>query len=114
MTVLARLVEKADGHLAAARAYIQLIPRRYHRVRLFCLLPLFFAVRTLAISRANPDVLMRETKMTRREVKAITRRAMVLGFSNGWIERYCRRLAATPPSQDGESAHLAAQRSSSP
>ena len=96
MAVLARLVRKADGHLAAARAYVRLIPRRYHRVRLFCLLPLFFAVRTLAISRANPDVLRRETKMTRREVKAITRRAVVLGFSNGWIERYCRRLASKP------------------
>ena len=98
MAVLARLVTKADGHLAAARAYIRLIPRRYHRVRLFCLLPLLFAVRTLAISRANPDVLRRETKMTRREVKAITRRAMVLGFSNGWIERYCTRLATAPSS----------------
>lgn len=96
MAVLARLVTKADGHLAAARAYIRLIPRRYHRVRLFCLLPLLFAVRTLAISRANPDVLRRETKMTRREVKAITRRAMVLGCSNRWIERYCRRLATAP------------------
>lgn len=94
MAVLARLVEKADGHLAAARAYIRLIPRRYHRVRLFCLLPLLFAVRTLAISRANPDVLRRETKMTRREVKAITRRAVALGFSNGWIERYCEQLAS--------------------
>ena len=96
MAVLARLVSKADRHLAAARAYVRLIPRRYHRVRLFCLLPLFFAVRTLAISRANPDVLRRETKMTRREVRAITRRAMVLGFSNGWIERYCRRLKSAP------------------
>ena len=93
MAVLGRLVAKADGHLAAARAYIRLIPRRYHRVRLFCLLPLLFAVRTLAISRANPDVLRRETKMTRREVKAITRRAMLLGFSNRWIERYCEHLA---------------------
>ena len=110
MTVLERLVSKADRHLAAARAYIRLIPRRYHRVRLFCLLPLFFAVRTLAISRANPNVLRRETKMTRREVKAITRRAMVLGFSNGWIERYCRRLASAPPRRGRGSARPAAQR----
>lgn len=94
MTVLDRLVAKADRHLAAARAYIRLIPRRHHRVRLFCLLPLLFAVRTLAISRSNPDVLTRETKMTRREVERITRRAKVMGFSNRWIERYCGRLAA--------------------
>ncbi len=100
MTALARLVEKADGHLAAGRAYIRLIPRRYHRVRLFCLLPLLFAVRTLAISRANPAVLRRETKVTRRDVRAITRRALALGFSNGWIERYCKRLAFAPPRRD--------------
>lgn len=106
MAVLARLVTKADGHLAAARAYVRLIPRRYHRVRLFCLLPLFFAVRTLAISRANPEVLSRETKMTRREVSAITRRAMVLGFSNSWIERYCKRLASAPPHREGATDHL--------
>ncbi|WP_423925510.1 phytoene/squalene synthase family protein [Candidatus Palauibacter sp.] len=93
MKVLGRLVSKADGHLAAARAYMRMIPRRHHRVRLFCLLPLLFAVRTLAISRANPEVLDRETKMTRREVTAITRRARVLGFSNRWIHLYCRRLA---------------------
>lgn len=94
MTVLERLVEKADRHLAAARSYMRMIPRRYHRVRLFCLLPLLFAVRTLAISRTNPEVLDRETKMSRREVLAITRRAKLFGFSNRWIARYCRRLAA--------------------
>ena len=93
MAVLDRLVEKADRHLDAARAYLRMIPRRHHRVRLFCLLPLLFAVRTLAISRTNPDVLDRETKMTRREVVTITRRAKLFGFSNGWISRYCQRLA---------------------
>ena len=94
MAVLARLVAKAERHLDAARAYIRLIPRRHHRVRLFCLLPLLFAVRTLALSRGNPDVLERETKMTRGEVVAITRKAWTLGFSNRWIDWYCRRLSA--------------------
>jgi len=93
MAVLGRLVDKADRHLRAARAYIRLIPRRHHRVRLFCLLPLLFAVRTLALSRGNPRVLQRETKMTRRDVVAITRSARVMGFSNRWIDWYCRRLA---------------------
>ncbi len=93
MGVLARLVGKAERHLAAARAYIQLIPRRHHGVRLFCMLPLFFAVRTLALSRGNPDVLERETKMTRREVLAVTRNAKLLGFSNRWMDWYCGRLA---------------------
>ncbi len=59
------------------------------------ILPLF-AVRTLAISLANPEVLEQETKMTRREVELITRRAKLMGFSNGWIDRYYSRLAAMP------------------
>lgn len=94
---LARLVEKAERHLAAARAYIRMIPRRHHGVRIFCMLPLFFAVRTLALSRDNPDVLDRETKMTRREVVAITRNARIMGFSNAWIDWYSRRLTVVDP-----------------
>ena len=94
MSALGRLVGKADRHLDAARSYLRLIPRRHHRVRLFCLLPLLFAVRTLALSRNNPDVLAKEVKMTRAEVIAISRNAKVLGFSSRWIDWYCRRLAA--------------------
>ena len=93
LAVLARLARKADNHLAAARQYVRLIPRRHHRVRLFCLLPLFFAIRTLAVSRNNPDVLRTEVKMSRDEVRSITRQARVMGVSNRWIGWYCRRLA---------------------
>ncbi len=96
MTALARLVGKAERHLDAARSYIRMIPRRYHRVRLFCMLPLFFAVRTLALSRGNPEVLARETKMTRAQVIAVTRNARLLGFSNRWIAWYVRRLTVLP------------------
>lgn len=92
MGVVATLAAKADRHLAAARRYVRLIPRRHHRVRLFCLLPLFFAIRTLAVSRNNPDVLRAEVKMTRDEVRAITRHARVMGASNRWIGWYCGRL----------------------
>lgn len=93
MTVLNKLAAKADRHLEAARRYVRLIPRRHHRVRLFCLLPLFFAIRTLAVSRDNPDVLRTEVKMTRNEVHAITRHAWAMGVSNHWIGWYCRNLA---------------------
>ncbi len=93
MRALGKLVQKAEHHLRAARAYIRMIPRRHHAVRLFCMLPLFFAVRTLALSRDNPDVLERTTRMTRREVIVVTRNAKLLGFSNRWIDWYCRHLA---------------------
>ena len=54
MSVLARLVRKAERHLGAARDYIRMIPRRHHGVRLFCQLPLFFAVRTPGVEPGQP------------------------------------------------------------
>jgi farnesyl-diphosphate farnesyltransferase len=45
--LLRELIAKAAGHLDDALNYTLLIPRREVRMRLFCLWPLFFAVRTL-------------------------------------------------------------------
>jgi len=92
LSILRHLVEKADRHLAAARRYIAGISRGRHGIRLFCLLPLLFAVRTLAVSRDNPAVFERETKMTRSEVERIVRHARLFGFSNRWVAWYCGRL----------------------
>ncbi len=91
--VLERLVAKADRHLEVAAEYIALIPRRCHRIRLFCLLPYLFAVRTLALSRGNRAVFRRETKIPRTEVRQIVRTAGIWGWSNGWIGWYAGRLA---------------------
>lgn len=88
-----RLVRKAEGHLDAARRYLSGLPRRAHRVRLFCMLPWLFAVRTLAISRANPNVLLEETKINRDEVRRITAAAQRFGWSNLWLRWYSARLA---------------------
>ena len=91
---LARLVAKAERHLDQARGYIVGIPRRHHGIRLFCLLPYLFAVRTLAISRANPAVFEREVKLERAEVTGILRDARAWGWSNRWIERTAKRLGS--------------------
>ena len=93
LAALDALVRKAERHLDVARGYVRSIPRRHHGIRLFCLLPLLFAVRTLAISRANPAVFDAETKITRGEVKRIVGTARLLGVSNAWMEWYCDRLA---------------------
>lgn len=97
--ILDRLVDKAERHLEAARGYLAGLPRRRHGVRLFCLLPYLFAVRTLAISRANPRVFHEETKIGRTDVTAIVRDARLFGWSNGWIRWYGDRLRRTaqPP-----------------
>jgi len=92
-TVLERLVRKAERHLEAARAYIGLIPRRCHGIRLFCLLPYFFAVRTLAVSRGNARVFEEETKIRREEVRRIVGASRLLGWSHAWVRWYSARLA---------------------
>ncbi len=90
--IIDQLVDKAERHLEAACLYLEGLPRGRHRIRVFCLLPYLFAVRTLAISRANPQVFREETKITRREVSAIVRGARLFGWSNRWIRWYGARL----------------------
>jgi farnesyl-diphosphate farnesyltransferase len=90
--VLSLLVEKAGRHLDAAQRYIVAIPRRRRGIRLFCLLPYLFAVRTLAVSRGNAAVFRGEVKISRPEVLRIARDARLMGWSNGWVRRYAARL----------------------
>ena len=91
--VLSLLVEKSDRHLSAALRYILLIPRRHHGVRLFCLLPYLFAVRTLALSRDNRAVFREEAKIGREDVRRIVRTARLMGWSNSWIRWYAGQLS---------------------
>lgn len=92
LDVVERLAAKAAGHFDSAEDYVRGIPRSSHRVRLFCLLPLLFGERTLAISRGNPEVLEGEAKIGRADVRRIVRLASLLGFSNAWVSWYRRRL----------------------
>lgn len=93
MQVVNKLADKAERHLRQGLAYVKLIPRRYHRVRLACMWPLFFAVRTLALSRNNHEVLSSEAKMSREEIKQIIRNTQAMGWSNRWLDEYYRRLS---------------------
>ncbi|MBI5829361.1 MAG: squalene/phytoene synthase family protein [Chloroflexi bacterium] len=93
MKVLDMLADKAERHLRAALAYLKALPPWQHSIRLFCMLPLMFAVRTLAISRHNHKVLDSEAKITREEVARIVRDSTVWGWSNLWLDHYYRRLS---------------------
>jgi hypothetical protein len=52
-----------------------------------------FAVRTLAISRRNYQVLETEAKITREEVKKIVQDSVLWGWSNMWLDNYYRQLS---------------------
>ncbi len=95
MQVLDMLADKAERHLHAALAYLKALPPWQHSIRLFCIFPLMFAVRTLAISRKNHSVLDSEAKISREEVKRIVRDSTLWGWSNMWLDRYYQQLSAT-------------------
>ncbi|MBN1991467.1 MAG: squalene/phytoene synthase family protein [Anaerolineae bacterium] len=96
MQVVDMLADKAERHLWHGMTYITAFPRYQHRIRLACMWPLFFAVRTLAISRNNANVLIAEAKMGRQQVSKIMRDTSVFGWSNHWLVRYYRYLARQP------------------
>lgn len=90
--VLDMLADKATRHLHAALTYVKALPPWQHRIRLGCIFPLMFAIRTLAISRRNAQVFEDEAKMTRDEVKRIVKDATLWGWSNMWLDSYYQKL----------------------
>ena len=90
--VLDMLADKAERHLRGALTYIKSLPQWQHRIRLGCIFPLMFAIRTLAISRRNTQVFESEAKITRDEVKRIVKDATLWGWSNMWLDSYYQKL----------------------
>jgi farnesyl-diphosphate farnesyltransferase len=101
MEVVNLLADKAERHLWHGMSYITVFPRRQHRMRLACMWPLFFAVRTLAVSRDNANVLLSEAKMGRDQVKHIMHHTTLFGWSNHWLARYYRQLSQPPAPASG-------------
>jgi farnesyl-diphosphate farnesyltransferase len=96
LAVVNRLVQKAEKHLHHGLAYIAAFPPWLHRIRLACIWPLFFAVKTLALSENNPQVIRSEAKISRKEVKEIVQRTTLLGWSDYWLQSYYNKLRQLP------------------
>lgn len=94
--VVNRLADKAKKHLDYGLAYISAFPRNQHKVRLASIWPLFFAIKTLAISRNNINVICSEVKITRSDVKTIIRDTTLMGWSDRWLETYYVKLSQPP------------------
>ena len=92
LSVIKLLVDKARRHLNNGLTFITLLPRKERHIRLFCIWPLLFAVKTLALSRNNPEVLTSETKITRHQVKNIVLVSSTLFWSNSCLSRYYHYL----------------------
>lgn len=91
-----RMIAKAEGHLDQALDYTLHLPAFDYRIRLFCLAPLFFAVRTLALAARDPRLLDpgHKVKITRGEVYRTLAAGYLVAPSNRLVEGYFRRLAA--------------------
>lgn len=90
--VLDMLADKAERHLRAALTCIKTLPPWQHRIRLACIFPLMFAIRTLAISRRNAQVFEDEAKISREEVRQIVMDSKLWGWSNLWLDNYSQKL----------------------
>lgn len=102
LALVTMLADKADRHLENGLRFVTTFPRSEHGIRLALIWPFFFAVRTLAISRNNPDVLRSEAKMSRYEIKQIVSETKLFGWSNHWLTAYYKRLAKEPTTQTVE------------
>ena len=91
-SVVNMLAVKAEEHLYHSLAYIAAFPRHLQRIRLACMWPLFFAVKTLTVCRTNIEVIRDEVKITRQDVQEIMRQTILMGWSNRWVYRYYDEL----------------------
>ncbi len=93
--VMNELITRAESHLDDSLRYCCTLPRSLYRVRLFCLTPLFFAVRTLALARQDKQLLdpTHKVKITRPQVHATIRMTFLTAPLNSLVRWYFRKLS---------------------
>jgi farnesyl-diphosphate farnesyltransferase len=94
--VMNALIAKARIHLADALRYCTTLPRSQYRIRLFCLTPLYFAIRTLVLAERDPRLLdpAHKVKITRGEVYRTISMTYLVAPNNHLVRAYFRQLAA--------------------
>lgn len=97
LKVLDMMTDKAERHLRNALQYVKSLPWWLHGIRLGCIFPLMFAIRTLAVCRRNAQVFESEAKITRQDVKKIVLDSTLWGWSNAWLDRYYQELNTASP-----------------
>jgi len=98
------LVKEAAAYLDQAIEFTLLLPRTAPRVRLFCLWPTFFALRTLGRIYAEEQVLREKVRITRHEVRGMISATSLACLSDrglGWLyqrerARLTRRMELYP------------------
>ena len=95
MAVMRVLIAKARGHLDDALAYCTTLPRSAYGIRMFCLIAVYLAIRTLRLAERDARLLDRahKLKITRGEVERTLAVASVVAPSNVLVRGYYGALA---------------------
>ena len=89
------LIGKAEKYLDDAIEYINVIPRRLWKIRLFCIWPVAMAYATLNGVKKDLDEFIdtnKTYKISRKTVKSIVKRGYVASFSNWYFKRLLKSL----------------------
>lgn len=92
--VLSVLIARARQYLADALRYFMLFPRHRYRERLFCLTPLFLALKTLNVVEDDPTfpTVGKRPKISRKDVYRTLAVASLIAPSNKLATMYFKRL----------------------
>ncbi|RMH60836.1 MAG: squalene/phytoene synthase family protein [Calditrichaeota bacterium] len=83
------LIRNAVKHLDKALDYILLIPKEEKKIRLFCMLPVFWAMRTLEKIQENTLALLGQEKV--KVSRRMIRKEYILALFNAYSNRLTRR-----------------------
>ena len=91
------LIRNAVHHLDRALDYTLTIPKEETRIRLFCILPLFWALRTLELIQRNTLALLdsEKIKISRRAVRKEFLLALIHVNSNRMLRWYYQRIRSS-------------------
>jgi len=88
------MIQLAVDHLDKALAYVVTLPKEETRIRIFCLLPLFWAMQTLRVIQTNALGLLRtdSIKISRFVIRVEFFKALILTFSNRLTVRHYKKI----------------------
>jgi farnesyl-diphosphate farnesyltransferase len=88
------LIQTAVHHLDKALAYVVNIPKEETRIRLFCLLPMFWAMQTLSVIQENSLNLLtaEKVKISRKVIRTEFYKSLILTFSNRLTVRHYNKI----------------------
>lgn len=93
--VYLELIDRAEKYLDAAIEYINIIPVRLHKIRLFCIWPVAMAYATLYGIKNDLDAFIETNttyKISRKTVKSIVKKGYFASFSNWYFKRMLKSL----------------------